>query len=281
MDKTYPHYAHNPRVASLLHRGWGDKWMESPAETLSEDIPDLIRMACDPDLFFSQEENEWMASTFACRELGKLKAAEAVLPLLQLLRRPWYEYDGWDDVRSEEFPRVLSLIGAPAISPIGNFLRNSSIPEYGLAAASVALERIVKLDQETHEECRIALTNALALYSQHTPTVNACLIAALAEIKAVASIETIRAAYNSQRVDLEINGDIEDIEIEFGLREERATPSPLRHLSSHPNGSLYQDDSVYYPVLEPIRSGEKTGRNDPCPCGSGKKYKKCCLGKQS
>ena len=25
----------------------------------------------------------------------------------------------------------------------------------------------------------------------------------------------------------------------------------------------------------------KTGRNDPCPCGSGKKYKNCCLGKQS
>jgi len=22
-------------------------------------------------------------------------------------------------------------------------------------------------------------------------------------------------------------------------------------------------------------SGEKVGRNDPCPCGSGKKYKKC------
>ncbi|MDA8335538.1 MAG: SEC-C metal-binding domain-containing protein [Peptococcaceae bacterium] len=21
----------------------------------------------------------------------------------------------------------------------------------------------------------------------------------------------------------------------------------------------------------------KTGRNDPCPCGSGKKYKNCCL----
>ena len=23
----------------------------------------------------------------------------------------------------------------------------------------------------------------------------------------------------------------------------------------------------------------KIGRNTPCPCGSGKKYKKCCLGK--
>ncbi len=25
-----------------------------------------------------------------------------------------------------------------------------------------------------------------------------------------------------------------------------------------------------------VRKGEKVGRNDPCPCGSGKKYKKCC-----
>ncbi len=29
---------------------------------------------------------------------------------------------------------------------------------------------------------------------------------------------------------------------------------------------------------EPVRSREQcVGRNDPCPCGSGKKYKKCCL----
>jgi len=27
------------------------------------------------------------------------------------------------------------------------------------------------------------------------------------------------------------------------------------------------------------RPGAKLGRNDPCPCGSGKKYKRCCLGR--
>ena len=27
---------------------------------------------------------------------------------------------------------------------------------------------------------------------------------------------------------------------------------------------------------KPVRSGPKVGRNDPCPCGSGKKYKHCC-----
>jgi uncharacterized protein YecA (UPF0149 family) len=25
-----------------------------------------------------------------------------------------------------------------------------------------------------------------------------------------------------------------------------------------------------------LRQSVKVGRNDPCPCGSGKKYKKCC-----
>ena len=25
-----------------------------------------------------------------------------------------------------------------------------------------------------------------------------------------------------------------------------------------------------------VRSAPRVGRNDPCPCGSGKKYKKCC-----
>ena len=33
------------------------------------------------------------------------------------------------------------------------------------------------------------------------------------------------------------------------------------------------DDSV---KASPVRKGKKIGPNDPCPCGSGKKYKKCC-----
>lgn len=31
------------------------------------------------------------------------------------------------------------------------------------------------------------------------------------------------------------------------------------------------------PVKQPIKNENKVGRNDPCPCGSGKKHKSCCL----
>lgn len=33
--------------------------------------------------------------------------------------------------------------------------------------------------------------------------------------------------------------------------------------------------------IQPIRKGEKIKRNSPCPCGSRKKYKKCCINKKS
>ncbi len=38
-------------------------------------------------------------------------------------------------------------------------------------------------------------------------------------------------------------------------------------------------DNYYKPPTLPLTSEPKIGRNDPCPCGSGKKYKMCCLNK--
>ncbi|MFW6283714.1 MAG: SEC-C metal-binding domain-containing protein [Minisyncoccales bacterium] len=46
-------------------------------------------------------------------------------------------------------------------------------------------------------------------------------------------------------------------------------------------GEMSESLGLHVPELVKIPSGpkksEKIGRNDPCPCGSGKKYKKCCL----
>lgn len=41
-------------------------------------------------------------------------------------------------------------------------------------------------------------------------------------------------------------------------------------------GKWYFEDGVPVPAEQVIRNNPKVGRNDPCTCGSGKKYKKCC-----
>jgi SEC-C motif-containing protein len=43
------------------------------------------------------------------------------------------------------------------------------------------------------------------------------------------------------------------------------------------DGKWYFDDGEIVKPGTIKRDGDKVGRNDPCPCGSGKKYKKCCL----
>ncbi len=58
-------------------------------------------------------------------------------------------------------------------------------------------------------------------------------------------------------------------------------PDGLHQIGEH---SIFteQDGKLFYAAgvelsPEPLRhAGPKIGRNDPCPCGSGKKYKKCC-----
>lgn len=54
-------------------------------------------------------------------------------------------------------------------------------------------------------------------------------------------------------------------------------PAELIDLSDDPATTTADD---FPEVLSPVvREGRKIGRNEPCPCGSSLKYKKCCLGK--
>jgi len=56
-----------------------------------------------------------------------------------------------------------------------------------------------------------------------------------------------------------------------------------RQQQHHETGSFVKEDDQWYYMSGKMavqatvkRDGEKIGRNAPCPCGSGKKYKKCC-----
>ncbi|HYP08335.1 MAG TPA: SEC-C metal-binding domain-containing protein, partial [Bryobacteraceae bacterium] len=41
------------------------------------------------------------------------------------------------------------------------------------------------------------------------------------------------------------------------------------------NPVFFGDEAAPAEAAAPVPAG-KVGRNDPCPCGSGKKFKKCC-----
>jgi SEC-C motif domain protein len=66
--------------------------------------------------------------------------------------------------------------------------------------------------------------------------------------------------------------------VEFTARFKKDGELLLHHERSdfhREDGKWVYVDGQMNPKSKPIRV-EKVGRNEPCPCGSGKKYKKCC-----
>ncbi|MBO4311729.1 MAG: preprotein translocase subunit SecA [Desulfovibrionaceae bacterium] len=73
--------------------------------------------------------------------------------------------------------------------------------------------------------------------------------------------------------DLQIMDEDLPQEPEEPLRPEEL-PDQFQHKAQPVNLSYSGEEAEQ--ERQPARAGERIGRNDPCPCGSGKKYKKCC-----
>ena len=61
------------------------------------------------------------------------------------------------------------------------------------------------------------------------------------------------------------------------LAQVRPAQEIKREKVAKETGTVGGSDSVM--KKQPVRSQKKAGPNDPCPCGSGQKYKKCCMQK--
>jgi preprotein translocase subunit SecA len=59
------------------------------------------------------------------------------------------------------------------------------------------------------------------------------------------------------------------------LRQQKVDPDAAPDTHENLEGGHYHDPSDVAVKHEPIKVGPKIGRNDPCPCGSGKKLKQC------
>jgi len=161
------------------------------------------------------------------------------------------------------------MIGCKAIDPLIEFLLDPLNEEYGRATAAESLKRIADENHSVKEDCISGLTKYLINLDKSASDLNGIVISCLLDLNAVNSIDAIRTAFDKGNVDISVAGDLEDVEIKFGLRKRRTTPKPDYDIPHIKNFSEVFNNY--------IGKKKKIVRNDPCPCGSGKKYKKCCL----
>ncbi len=237
-----------------------------------EDIPDLIDLMTDPAFDKADDDSFWVP-LHAWRILGQLRAEQAVQSLVEMFD-VFEEND--DDWAIEEIPEVMGLIGASAIPALTECLQDESKKEFVRVYAIDSLAKIAK----HHPECRKEVLEVFRQYMRNPckdiETANGLLISNLIDLKATELIDEIKFLFEQDCVDFSVAGDFENVEISLGLRTERVTPKPgYFSLLDSGNDNNWLDE---IPIVETVvRKSPKIGRNDPCPCGSGKKYKRCCL----
>ncbi|MAW05080.1 MAG: preprotein translocase subunit SecA [Deltaproteobacteria bacterium] len=78
------------------------------------------------------------------------------------------------------------------------------------------------------------------------------------------------------RIDQEAISTFYKLTIAHHLAESDPPPLPQDVEFIHGEVEKPTDEKVKQKKQQPVRAQATTGRNEPCPCGSGKKYKKCC-----
>lgn len=294
------HYQNAPDHIKQLFE-WGDvsnregnyrynEWEDYlPRGFTDDDVPQLIEILRDKVLDELPDDDVaiW-AQVYAWRILGQLQNEAAIEPLMTEL-----DLNIDNDFVLQEFPIALGMLGKPMI-PI---LAESLIDEAELEtedkriASSTALAELVKHHPECREEVIAVFRDYLMEPDIYEFGFNGLTVSNLMDIKAVELIDEIRALYEIGSLDISIPGDIEDVEVALGLRQERSTPRPNyrdaktalhRQYLAELDSAAIDLEAVRRAHLSPetyVRETPKVGRNDPCPCGSGKKYKKCCLNK--
>jgi HEAT repeat protein len=239
----------------------------------AEHLPELAQMVVDDDLHWADSEgDEVWAPVHAWRALGQLRAESAIEPLLQLLDR--IDDDG-DDWVQTDLPQVFGMIGPAVIPGLRDFIADAEHGEWARITAGEGLVKIVKQFPESRDQVIAILTERLRQFDEER-VINAYLVNDLCDLKAAESAPVIEQAFAADVVDLSVLGDWEEAQILLGLLKERETPAP--NFFELEFGPLAYFGPRGRETVQPakLHSQPKIGRNEPCPCGSGRKYKRCC-----
>ena len=242
----------------------------------TSDTKRLSIIAIDKDFKYlnSKDELEAYAPCHAILALAQLKAIE---PFEQILSQ--IEVFNEDDYYRESASRYFEQVGVQKVTQLIEFFLNEEKNMYDRMLVTDALEYIAKEHIQTKEQIEEAYIIFLKTLSDEDDGLNAIVIDSLIELTKDKHIDLIREIFRTKPVDIFFAGDLEDIEIKAGVRTKRDTKAP--NIMDMFGMSLFddEDEDEEDDIIPYTSKQNKIGRNEPCPCGSGKKYKKCCLNK--
>ena len=311
--KTVSPIFNHPEVEMLYTEGLyiGREKLEQllalPHQTLISDLESILDDSIGRFSYFKKKfDKEWSEETscfvpHAVFLLGELKAEESLEAVLNVLGQSDEYIDlylgdfvtsaFWEPIYNmahNQLDKLLPMMKSPGINTYAKSL-------LGDVAAEVALQQ-----PERHDEVLRwfkCLFNFYLSCNADSNILDSDLVGLLVwqvlDIRGTEALLEIAQLYDRNIPTQGMCGSFSEVEKSFmnpvkatlkkdflplADRYEEITKTWASYLEEEGNLlDMDYEDNEYEKRQLPVINETKVGRNDPCPCGSGKKYKKCCL----
>jgi hypothetical protein len=262
----------------------------------------LLKRAADGEALAEDEETLLFRGLYI---LGGARVSQAYRPLLRLLRRPWNELDRLlGDAITESLASIAAGVFDGDAEPLFELALDASIDGYireALLGAATFLTWNGLIERERMRRVLVQFYQERLAADEDQAWIGWLEAIALLGLRDLAPL--VRAAWDEGRVPSDF---LERSEFEQELVDAEQRPDDIDRFSLFHFGyiedvvealkwsdHLEDEDALLgeqtpfaedpfasdgWNPMEPVRNPLRhVGRNDPCPCGSGKKAKRCCL----
>ena len=260
-------------------------------------LDELNRLADDPQAVLA-EPGSYVRHIFAMYLLAQFRETRAYAPLVKICHLPNDDLVFLlEDVITEGLPRILASVCDGNIAPIKEIIENENLDEFVRGAGLTALITLVAEGALSRDEVIDYLRDFSRALPSDSPMWNQFALAA-ETLYPEELLPQLRDAFAKNLIDKFLIS-MSDIQRSIAVGREHALKE-LRKRNRYVTDAIAELDRwacfreeekpLDYPLAETelyppaywtpstvFRDMPKIGRNDPCPCGSGKKYKKCCM----
>ena len=306
---TTPPVFHFPQINWLYENSFSiekeelEELLRLPRNPLIHDLCEVVYDAIRRYDYFHEmdfDKQTHSSTVHALYLLMELKATESLPAVLELFRQPEELLELWlGDLLSENIWQVVYAIGQTQLPVLEIFLKEPNNYTYGRTAVSTAISQLA-LHQPTRRQEVVELYERLLHFyfeNQDNPALAewdfiSLVTSDVVDFNGIELTSLIKQFYDADLIDLFFNGKWEKCLAVLNTPDDQRSRSEKRPLQScfEIRDEIFKEEfsdeaapriqpqtsglsSVYQPLIIPQ---PKIGRNDPCPCGSGKKYKKCC-----
>lgn len=304
-QKTAPVF-HHAQINNLYEYGLRipteklNEILALPRETVIADLEKILLDAIDRYQFFSRKDWEEETHHFPLHAiclLGELKAENSLPAVLSLLENDEEVLDFWfgDHITSTLWlPVYLLSQNNPVL--LKQFLLKPGLNTYSKITVSETLCQIALYQPGKRKEIATIYSEVLSCFNHAGLKDNiidsdflGLTIGDIIDCGFIELLPAIKELYEKKYVSITINGTYEEVE---ELLKKPLVRNPVRNIlnifdlyksilknwagysEEDDDDDYFGDDEINLPAVS-----VKIGRNDPCPCGSGKKYKRCCIDK--